>query len=94
MPAKGWRRRVGVGTPAGKTKLEDLKFDSPAFDRSLSYHVPAELLDVVAPPTPDVEPIPRWTPDPHVELINPWRYWELVKGSETVEKRILRRWSG
>jgi hypothetical protein len=88
--AGGWHPfgYVGVGTTPQSTALEGIEFDSPAFDRTLSYRVPEELLAVQAPPIPEVAAMPRWTPDPRVELINPWRYWVLVRRSETVEKRV------
>lgn len=79
---------IGVGAVPRWTALKDVAFDSPAFDRTLSYRVPEELLAVQPPPAPKVTPVPRWTPDPKVELINPWRYWVLVRRSDTIEKRV------
>ncbi len=79
---------IGVGAAPRDTALTGFAFDSPAFDRTLSYRVPEELLAVEPPPTPEVTPVPRWSPDPKVELINPWRYWVLIKRSDTIEKRV------
>ena len=52
------------------------------FASTLSYHVPEELLAVQSPPVPKVTPMPRWKPDPKVELLNPWRYWVLIRRSD------------
>jgi hypothetical protein len=79
---------IGVGVAPRETALKDVAFDSPAFDRTLSYQVPEELLAVQSPPAPMVTPMPRWAPDPKVELINPWRYWTLIRRSDTIEKRV------
>ena len=86
----GWHPlgRVGVGRTPGRTAADDVQFDSPAFDRSLTYRVPAELLAVEAPPVPTSAPVPRWSPDPAAELVNPWRYWTIVARTEQVEKRV------
>ena len=78
---------IGVGAAPRDTGLKDVAFDSPAFDRTLSYEVPEELL-AVQPPRPKVTPVPRWRPDPKAELINPWRYWGLTRRSDTIEKRV------
>jgi len=79
---------VGVGVAPRATALADIAFGNPAFDSTLSYRVPERLLSVQTPVVPEVAAVPRWTPDPRVELINPWRYWELVGRSDTVEKRV------
>ncbi len=79
---------IGVSAPPRDTALKDVVFDSPAFDRTLSYHVPEELLAVRPPPAPKISPVSRWEPDPRVELINPWRYWTLVRRSDKIEKRV------
>ncbi|TWT75757.1 hypothetical protein CA13_73300 [Planctomycetes bacterium CA13] len=88
--AGGWHPFgvIGVGATPRDTALKNVAFDSPAFDRTLTYQVPAELLAVQPPPVPKVTPMPRWQPDPKVELINPRRYWELVRRSDTIEKRV------
>ena len=88
--AGGWHPfgYVGVGRRPRATGLDAHEFASPAFDRTLFYRVPEELLTVQAPAVPDVAAAPRWRPDPAVELINPWRYWELVRRSDTVGKRV------
>ncbi|MBT4816859.1 MAG: DUF4832 domain-containing protein [Lentisphaerae bacterium] len=89
--AGGWHPfgYVGVGAPPRKTALDDVAFDSPAFDRTLSYRAPQALLAVQPPPPlPEAVTPSRWKPDPTTELINPWRYWCLVRRSETVEKRV------
>ncbi len=79
---------IGVGVTPRDTALQDIAFDSPAFDRTLSYQVPDQLLAVRPPPAPKVTPVPRWVPDPQVELIHPWRYWMLTRRSDSVEKRV------
>lgn len=79
---------IGVGAAPRETALKGIAFDSPAFDRTLSYMVPEKLLAVQPPPSPEVSPVPRWAPDPKVELINPWRYWALTRRSDTIEKQI------
>ncbi len=79
---------VGVGQTPRDTALRDIAFDSPAFDSSLSYRVPAALLSVQPPPVPAVKAVARWTPDPKRELIDPWRYWVLESRSKNVEKRM------
>jgi hypothetical protein len=80
---------IGIGEELKQAALENLKFDSPAFDHSLHYKVPERLRSVAAPPTPQMKPVTPWTSDPEVELINPWRYWSLNEGSKKVEKQIL-----
>ena len=79
---------IGVGRTPREAALRNIAFDSPAFDSSLSYQVPAEFLAVQPPPIPQVKAIPRWSPDPKKELINPWRYWILETRSKTLEKRV------
>jgi len=79
---------IGVGRAPREAVLRNVAFDSPAFDPSLSYQVPAELLAVQPPPMPVVQALPRWSPDPTVELINPWRYWNLESRSKNVDKRV------
>jgi hypothetical protein len=80
---------IGVGDPPLDASLKDVAFDSPAFDDSLYYQVPAELRAVQPPPMPAVTPVTVWTPDPNTELINPWRYWVLKTPNEAVEKQSL-----
>ncbi|MCB1209322.1 MAG: DUF4832 domain-containing protein [Verrucomicrobiales bacterium] len=80
---------IGIGEPPSEVELKDMKFDSPAFDDSLSYRVPEKLRSVQTPPLPKVTPVSRWSADPKKELINPWRYWSLHTGSKTLEKQIL-----
>jgi uncharacterized protein DUF4832 len=79
---------VGVGKRPERTSLDNVAFDSPAFDRSLSYHVPEAKLAVQAPPLPEAQEPTRWEPDPAVELITPWRYWCVVRRTDTIEKRV------
>ncbi len=79
---------LGVGVPPRGTTVDGVAFDSPAFDRSLSYRVPTEILAVQSPPVPQIEKPERWAPNPAVELINPWRYWCLVRRTDTVQKKI------
>jgi len=88
--AGGWHPlgRIGVGRPPSRTDVNDLAFDSPAFDDSLAYGVPADLLRVEAPPVPDVAAAPRWQPNPEAELIDPWRYWTIVARTADVEKHV------
>jgi hypothetical protein len=87
----GWHPMgfVGIGEMPKMVTLEEVNFDSPAFDDSLHYKVPEKLRAVVTPPVTDVKPVTPWTSDPKVELINPWRYWALKAGSNHVEKQIL-----
>ncbi len=80
---------IGIGQNPGQAALNDMKFDSPAFDDSLHYKVPERLLLVKTPPMPQVNPVPPWTPDPKIELINPWRYWILKSSSNSLEKMNL-----
>ncbi len=79
---------IGIGRTPQETALKSVEFDSPAFDHSLFYKVPEKLLAVQPPPVPDVKAIPRWSPNPKKELINPWRYWNLETQSKTLEKRV------
>jgi len=79
---------IGVGKIPQETALKNIAFDSPAFDPSLSYRVPAKLLAVQPPPLPEVKALPRWSSDPKQELINPWRYWILDARSKNVEKQV------
>jgi hypothetical protein len=80
---------IGVGETPKEVALKNVKFDSPAFDDSLHYKVPAQLLSVKPPPEPKVKAVTPWTPDPNVELINPWRYWILKATGNGLEKQIL-----
>jgi hypothetical protein len=86
----GWHPMgfIGVNTPPQEAGLQKMAFDSPAFDDSLSYKVPERLLSVKAPPLPPVNAVKPWTPDPAVELINPWRYWTLNARGHGLEKQI------
>ena len=88
--AGGWHPfgYVGVGVRPRRTALDPAAFDCPAFDRSLSYRVPQALLASQPPPRADTGKPKRWQPDPAIELVNPWRYWCLVRRTETVEKRL------
>ena len=79
---------IGVGRAALEPALQNVAFDSPAFDPSLSYQVPAKLLAVQPPPIPQGKAVARWAPAPAQELINPWRYWVLEARSKNVEKRV------
>ena len=80
---------IGIGDPPSEAALKDVKFDSPAFDDSVHYTVPERLLAVQAPPLPQVTAVTAWTPDPNVELINPWRYWILTAPGSGLDKQIL-----
>ena len=80
---------IGVGEALKEAALQQVRFDSPAFDDSLRYQVPARLLAVKSPPAPRVKTVTPWKPDPEVELINPWRYWTLEGHSENLDKVIL-----
>lgn len=82
----GW---IGIGAPPADPALKDITFDSPAFDGSLHYKVAEKLRAVKAPPLPQVPAVQPWTPDPKVELINPWRYWTLDSKNPSLEKIIL-----
>jgi hypothetical protein len=79
---------IGIGKVPREAVLRNVRFDSPAFDDSLHYKVPAKLLAVKAPPMPEVKAVTPWTPDPNIELINPWRYWTLEGHSSGLEKEI------
>jgi hypothetical protein len=79
---------IGVGDTPKEVALKNVKFDSPAFDDSLHYKVPEELLSLKTPPLPPVKAIKPWTPDPNIELINPWRYWTLEGHPPGLEKEI------
>jgi hypothetical protein len=87
----GWHPMgfIGIGKEPGEAALSDVKFDSPAFDDSLSYKVPDTLRAVRPPPLPLVKAVTPWTADTEMELINPWRYWTLEADGHGVEKRIL-----
>ncbi len=80
---------IGVGEAPGEAALKNVKFDSPAFDDSLHYKVPEKLLAVKTPPVPQVKAVTPWTPDPNIELINPWRYWTLRPSNNSLEKLTL-----
>ncbi len=80
---------IGIGKSPGEPALKNLKFDSPAFDDSLHYKVPERLLAVKAPPMQQVNSVMPWTPDPKIELINPWRYWILKTSGKGLEKKSL-----
>lgn len=86
----GWHPlgMVGVGRPPRQADLAGIDFDSPAFDDSLHYRVPEQLRAVKAPALPQVQPVRPWTPNPAVQLINPWRYWNLSGDNHGVEKQI------
>ena len=86
----GWHPMgfIGVGAAPEVSALKEVKFDSPAFDDSLSYKVPEQLLSVKAPPMP-VSAVRPWTPDTNIELINPWRYWILQAKGHGLEKQML-----
>ena len=79
---------IGVGEAPKEAALKNMKFDSPAFDDSLHYKVPEKLLAVKTPPLPQVKAVTPWTPDPNIELINPWRYWTLEGHPHGLEKEI------
>jgi len=79
----------GIGDPPQEASLKDVAFDSPAFDDSLYYRVPAPLRAVQAPPVPPVKAVTPWTPDSDTELINPWRYWILRTPNDDLEKQSL-----
>jgi Domain of unknown function (DUF4832) len=80
---------IGVGQQSPRFDLNDIAFDSPAFDNSLTYRVPASLTSVKAPPIPVIQPLAKWQSDPAVELINPWRSWEL-DGSIGKTGKVIR----
>jgi len=80
---------IGIGDAPAEAALKDIAFDSPAFDDSLHYKVHEKLLAVKAPPLPPVKAVMPWTPDPNVELINPWRYWSLDDEGPNLTKQII-----
>ncbi|TWU03392.1 DUF4832 domain-containing protein [Neorhodopirellula pilleata] len=79
---------IGVGGKPESAELSGFEFHSPGFDDTLAYKVPAELREVETPPIPVPVPIARWAPT-SLDLINPWRYWNLETNSKTLQKRIL-----
>jgi len=85
---------IGVGDAPQEAGLLNVAFDSPAFDDTLSYKVPAELRAVQPPPAPPVQAVTPWTPDPNTELINPWRYWVLKTPNDDLEKLSVADVSG
>lgn len=80
---------IGIGQAPKDASLANVAFDDPAFDDSLRYKVPEKLRAVEAPPVPQVKAVTPWTPDPNVELINPWRYWILRTQGYAADKQIL-----
>jgi hypothetical protein len=54
---------IGIGDAPQETSLKNVAFDSPAFDDSLYYKVPATLRAVQAPPVPQAKAVTPWTPD-------------------------------
>jgi hypothetical protein len=79
---------IGIGEAPKNVALHNVNFDSPAFDDSLHYQVPERLRAVKSPPAPQVKAVTPWTPDPKIELINPWRYWTLEGNPPGLEKEI------
>ncbi len=79
---------IGVGEAPKEAAFKNVNFDSPAFDDSLHYKVPEKLLAVKAPSVPQMKAVTPWTPDPKVELINPWRYWTLEGHPKGLDKEI------
>ena len=82
---------IGIGEAPKEAALKNVNFDSPAFDDSLHYKVPEKLLAVKAPPVPQVKAVTPWTPDPNIELINPWRYWILKTSGQRPGEADSRR---
>jgi hypothetical protein len=80
---------IGIGEAPKEAALNNMRFDSPAFDDSLHYKVPEKLLAVKTPPVPQVKAVTPWTPEPNTGLINPWRYWILKTPGSGLEKQIL-----
>lgn len=80
---------TGLGEAPEEVALNDVEFQSPAFDDSLHYKVPRKLRGVTAPSMPQVKAVAPWTPDPNTELINPWRYWNLHAQGHGLEKQIF-----
>ena len=80
---------IGIGDPPQDAALRNVVFDSPAFDLSLHYKVPAALRAAQAPPAPPVTPVTPWTSNPDIQLIDPWRYWILRTPNEDLEKQSL-----
>lgn len=80
---------IGVGDAPPEAALQGVAFDSPAFDDSLHYSVPAHFRAVKAPPPVAVTPVTPWKAEPPVELLNPWRYWILTARAAGLEKEIL-----
>ncbi len=80
---------IGIGEAPKEAALNNMKFDSPAFDDSLHYKVPEKLLAVKTPPVFQVKAVTPWTPEPNTGLINPWRYWILKTPGSGLEKQIL-----
>ncbi len=80
---------VGIGETPQEAALKPVQFDSPAFDDSLRYHVPQNLLAVKKQLLPEVKAVTPWKADPTSELINPHRYWTLEARGHGAEKQIL-----
>jgi hypothetical protein len=80
---------IGIGQTPQDAALKNIPFDDPAFDDSLHYKVPEKLRALKTPPVPQVKSVTRWTPDPNIELINPWRYWILRPSNNSLEKPTL-----
>jgi hypothetical protein len=87
----GWHPMgiIGIGETPPDFALDGADFDSPAFDDSLRYLVPANLRSVETPAAPAVKRVSPWKSDPKIELINPHRYWTISEGGRNVEKQIL-----
>ncbi len=80
---------IGVGKPPKQVALQFAKFDSPAFDETLSYKVPAKIRAIESPDEINVKAVKPWVSDPKKELINPARYWSLDHAGHDLEKQIL-----
>ncbi len=82
---------IGIGQAPEEASLKNVAFDSPAFDDSLYYKVPARLRAVEPPPMTQVKAVTPWIPDRYTELINPWRYWilSLRTPGHGADKQIL-----
>ena len=71
---------VGVGCAPARTEPDAALFASPAFDNTLAYKVPERLLVVKPPPVPKFTPVEPWKMDLHREILNPYRYWDIIDG--------------
>ena len=79
---------VGMGCSPTRTEPAAELFTSPAFDSTLAYKVPARLLAVQEPPVPAFQAVKPWTMDLTREIINPYRFWDVISHPLKTERRV------